>query len=725
VTDLVDVDDAAGPPPSDGLTLVGETKTFLKAWQRIMLGPEEWAPEEVTALRQQSRDLEARARAADVGGLAHHLASCEHCFWNGEIDKVKLAHCLRNVSEVAWQWRQDLKTRSELVSMDGLGQVPTDRLTIEPPTLLEPPSVEMFESIPPALEPEPTNDGFEQALEMWNRPSLLSRLFGSARRSDPGAPATESSRRKKRRKGAPGLPSLADAMYASNAVSPEDVSTEHVSSDRLSSDRLSSDRLSSEHVPTEPAPADGFAGASNGSISDLAGLRRGWPRWSVSLGLLSVLGVGIWVWYSGGTQGDAGPTSAGNAPLGHGTERRARDEKRVPREAPQQAPSISREAIDRLLSGAHGMGGIESPELADLIDEEAALLASSGATCVPGSAGCELVSTSHELGAAPSSAHAPNAAEARGSWLDGLELPGIGVRDEPRVREIFEFHTRNAVGRETFQELLFRCGKYRDVVRSALERYGLSDELLAVPMVASGCGQDIESADGGRGLWQLPPSAAKAYHLRVKAQVVDERIDPEKGTDTAVRLLEDLFHKTGSWELALAAYRVGPLALLARLKVAGEDASYGDLAAAGRLPDEVVKFVPKVQAFALILANLTRFRFQPVPHRPTEVTAALEVPAGTRLGLIARAAASSTTKIRELNPDVIGDRVPEWPGERFLVRVPKDAGERAREVLPELIASADHADECVPHAFDWGRQRFTTAMASRCEHPSALNTRAR
>jgi hypothetical protein len=96
----------------------------------------------------------------------------------------------------------------------------------------------------------------------------------------------------------------------------------------------------------------------------------------------------------------------------------------------------------------------------------------------------------------------------------------------------------------------------------------------------------------------------------------------------------------------------------------------------------------------------------------------LEVPPGTRLGLVARAAASSTTKIRELNPDVIGDRVPDWPGQRFLLRVPKDAELRARETLPELISAADHADECVPHAFDWGRQRFTSAMASRCEHVS-------
>jgi membrane-bound lytic murein transglycosylase D len=181
--------------------------------------------------------------------------------------------------------------------------------------------------------------------------------------------------------------------------------------------------------------------------------------------------------------------------------------------------------------------------------------------------------------------------------------------------------------------------------------------------------------------------------------------------------VEDLYRKTGSWELALAAYRLGPLALLSRVQDAAGEGDSPSLDEAG-LPIEVALYVARAQAFALILTNLAKFRFEPAPPQSLEGTAVLEVPPGTRLGLVARAAASSTSKIRELNPDVLGDRVPDWPGEKFMVRVPKDAEPRAREALSELIATADHADECVPHAFDWGRQRFTSAMASRCEHAS-------
>jgi hypothetical protein len=667
VTQLVDTEDAAGPPPSDGLTLVGETKAFLKDWQQILLGTAEWAPEPVAALRQRSRDLEARARAADVSGLAHHLQACEHCFWNGEVDKAKLAHCLRNVSEVAWQWRQDLRIRSEF-ELEAHGHVPSERLTIEPPTLLAPPSVEMFQSSPPPADT--MTPWVESPLDRWEKPSLFRRWFGP--RARPG----ESDLRRDaasppKRKGAHAFPSLSDAVYPE--IDPDSEAPE-----------------ASSHEALPPRRAGAF------------------PWWPASLGVLGVVGICVVVVTFGGSQRDvvaAAPASSAAASSA-GSDVAA---------AHTPVRRLGREAIDELLAAAHGYGGIESPELADLLDLQAAELASG--SCPPEALGCALLGS---LAPTPASrkARARPALTTRASWLEGLELPAIGVQDDRSVREAFELHTRNSVGRETFQELLFRCGGYRDLIHAALDRYGLPRELLALPMVASGCVSDVESADGGRGLWQLTPAAAQAYQLRVQVRVVDERIDPLKATDAAVRLLEDLHRKTGSWELALAGYQLGPLALLSRLFGAGDDARFGGLDEAGDLPREVREYVPKVQAFALVLANLEKFRFEPARVSSQEATALLEVPPGTRLGLVARAAASSTSKIRELNPDVIGDRVPDWPGQRFLIRVPRDAEPRAREILRELIATADHADECVPHAFDWGRQRFTNAMASRCEHAS-------
>jgi membrane-bound lytic murein transglycosylase D len=301
-----------------------------------------------------------------------------------------------------------------------------------------------------------------------------------------------------------------------------------------------------------------------------------------------------------------------------------------------------------------------------------------------------------------------------GPWLVNLRLPGIGVTDEPRIRAWVQFHTAHTVGREIFQGTIFQCGSYQALFQHVLLRHELPLDLTAVAMVASGCLSDIESSTGARGLWQFSPVAARAYHLRVVPEVIDERLNPSKATEAAVRLLGDLRRKMGSWELAAASFGMGPFELLLRLVQAGDKVDFWQLANADPLVADTAAFVSKVQAYSLILSNLDRFRFEAALPQAPEETFELEVPSGTPLGLVARAAGTSTAKVRELNPEILGHKVPDDQAGDFVVAVPKASGRRAREKLAALIAEADGADQCVPHNFDWGRQRFTRAMANRC-----------
>jgi hypothetical protein len=72
-------------------------------------------------------------------------------------------------------------------------------------------------------------------------------------------------------------------------------------------------------------------------------------------------------------------------------------------------------------------------------------------------------------------------------------------------------------------------------------------------------------------------------------------------------------------------------------------------------------------------------------------------------------------QIRRLNRDILGDGVPEIPGQKFAVQVPRDVVFQARESLQELLGRRDNSDLCVPPTFDWGRQQFTDEMAARCK----------
>jgi hypothetical protein len=387
-----------------------------------------------------------------------------------------------------------------------------------------------------------------------------------------------------------------------------------------------------------------------------------------------------------------------------------------------------KERMKALISLVHGYGGEESPELADLLNEEAALVYEVlERSCKQPGDKCErsvpIVAGTVRSGATPQNEmrHLFEDRKIAGThrsggqvpkWLAGLSTPAIGVEDDPNVRRWVEYYTTNHVGREDFQNMLFRCGAYQDLIEKTLVHYGMPRALLALVMTESGCVPHAESPVGARGLWQFMPATARAYHLAVKDGVIDERISPPKSTEAAVKFLADLYRKMGSWEFALASYNMGPFGLSARIRRAGGDVTFWDLAAAGFLPEETAKYVPRIQAYALILENLGRFNFSTAQMRATEVTAELEAPPGTRLGMVARAASTSLDHLKLLNPDIVGTFVPDLPGSRFMVQVPKEDVFRARSLLEQLLAAGDQNDRCVSSAFDWGSERFTEKMCS-------------
>jgi len=387
--------------------------------------------------------------------------------------------------------------------------------------------------------------------------------------------------------------------------------------------------------------------------------------------------------------------------------------------------------MKRLLAQVHAYGGQESPELADLLNEEAALVyqvmeqkcPESGDRCqsaipvVAGTlpSGAPQHQIRHLFEERKIDGHVSRSqTQNPPKWLAGLAIPAIGAEDNPNVRRLLEYFTEHQVGREEFQNMLFRCGSYQDSIERTLVHYGLPRALMALVMTESACVFDVEAPVGAKGLWQFMPATARAYHLHVIEGVVDERKSPPKATEAAVKYLADLYRKMGSWEFALASYNMGPFSLSARIFRAGGDVTFWDLAAAGVLPDETASYVPRIQAYALILENLARFNFSTAQMRAPDATAEMEVPQGTRLGQVAKAAGTSLTHLKLLNPDIVGSVVPELAGSHFMVQVPKDVVLRARTTLEQLLATGDSEDRCVSSAFDWGRQHLTAKMAAAC-----------
>jgi soluble lytic murein transglycosylase-like protein len=361
--------------------------------------------------------------------------------------------------------------------------------------------------------------------------------------------------------------------------------------------------------------------------------------------------------------------------------------------------------------------GVETPELRRLLDEQAKLASRCTADPVscPRGGWASFARDSQTPPEIKEFARSPSNV-LLGAWLKPLKIPvELPVRDEQSLRASFEYNAKNRVGKADFQAKLFKCSAYSEIFESALIKYGAPTWLPAVVYRESGCDPGATSAVGAKGLWQFMPESARAYGLRVVEGDVDERLNPIKSTDAAIHFLMDLQHKLGAWDLALAGYNMGPYAVVAILAQIGQAADFWDLVHARALPEETASYVPAIQAYALILNNLSWLQFSRDGHR-LESTAEIVVKPGMRLSLIARTAATTTRHIRELNPEFLRDVVPEGEG---TARVPDAEAHRAQELLDEWMPD-DRRDTCVPEDFDWGANQFERSRyAKNCPENAA------
>jgi membrane-bound lytic murein transglycosylase D len=287
------------------------------------------------------------------------------------------------------------------------------------------------------------------------------------------------------------------------------------------------------------------------------------------------------------------------------------------------------------------------------------------------------------------------------AWLLKLKKPeDFPLVEHPLLKATFDYDAKHVVGHAQFQRTLRRCSAYSDIIEGALLRYGAPTWLVAVVYQESQCDPQIKSPVGALGLWQFMPESARAYDLQVVEDEVDERMNPVKATDAGVRFLTDLHRKLGAWDLALAAYNAGPYGVAARLARIGGHAGFWDLVRSGLLPDETARYVPAIEAHALVLKNLSRLDF--TTEGQTEDATEIRVKPGTRLSLVARAANTSTDRIHELNLDFLKELV---PNTEPTVRVPTSEAPRAQEFLDHPDPN-DRRDMCVPKNFDWGHADF-------------------
>ncbi|MDF3020486.1 MAG: mltD [Steroidobacteraceae bacterium] len=156
-------------------------------------------------------------------------------------------------------------------------------------------------------------------------------------------------------------------------------------------------------------------------------------------------------------------------------------------------------------------------------------------------------------------------------------------------------------GREFMRASLQRFEGYRSEVVASLAKHGVPAELAAVPLVESGY-QNLDASHNrlsSAGIWQFIPNTALAFGLRVDGQV-DDRLDAERLTDAAGRMLRADHLRFTDWQLALMAFNMGAHGLQKAIDTTGSRDPW-TLIRAGHEGDR--GYLARVHAAVLIAAN--------------------------------------------------------------------------------------------------------------------------
>lgn len=241
------------------------------------------------------------------------------------------------------------------------------------------------------------------------------------------------------------------------------------------------------------------------------------------------------------------------------------------------------------------------------------------------------------------------------------------VRNDAVQRFIDLFHHSQS---DRMALYLKRSGRFEGMIREKLRENGMPEDLLYLSMIESGFNPEARSTAAAVGLWQFVADTGRRYGLRIDSYV-DERRDPVRSTDAALRYLGDLYDRFGSWSLATAAYNTGEnrVARIMEEETGSVRGMEGDFwRIRYRLPSETREYVPLMFAAALIGKEPQKYGLERVERLlPTPAEEVL-VAGATSLTDLAASLGVPAAHLSRLNPHLIQGITP--PGEPYPVYIP-------------------------------------------------------
>ncbi|OWY24260.1 hypothetical protein C7N43_16385, partial [Sphingobacteriales bacterium UPWRP_1] len=179
----------------------------------------------------------------------------------------------------------------------------------------------------------------------------------------------------------------------------------------------------------------------------------------------------------------------------------------------------------------------------------------------------------------------------------------------PTVRSYIELYTNRTPALS--EKILSLSDIYFPIFEKTLRNNGLPLEFKYLPVTESALDATAVSRAGATGLWQLMSNTAKGLRLTVN-NYVDERRDPYKSTEAAVKYLKSMYNKYDDWLLVIAAYNCGPGKVDEAIRRSGGIRNYWLLY--DYLPRETRNYVPAFIACVYWMHYYLDHSLRLVPH---------------------------------------------------------------------------------------------------------------
>ncbi len=265
-----------------------------------------------------------------------------------------------------------------------------------------------------------------------------------------------------------------------------------------------------------------------------------------------------------------------------------------------------------------------------------------------------------------------------------LFLEGADRTEVEKFRKIYLEEKKQQQLRKNLEDAI----DYRLFVRKAIQDKGLPPELEYLPIVESNYKTHAKSKSGAVGIWQFMENSVKPF--LVLNDYVDERLDPWKSTEAALKKLTDNYNYFNDWLLALAAYNCG-MGALSRALAKSPEKTFWALCEKNLIPEQTKLYVPKLIAIADLCINSEWYKtdipshdeeFDSLYNEKNGIFDYVTVKKAYSLNQLAQKMRIDESLMKELNPAfVLGFT---HPSQESKIRVPAGTKEAAETALATI-----------------------------------------